>query len=205
MFLEQFKDFLVLILVGAALVSLLLGEITDYLVIIAILILNAVLGVVQEWRASQALEALKKLTVPECEVIREGKPLKVNSEEIVPGDIVILREGDFVPADLRLIEIHALKIDESSLTGESVPVEKDISPLPPDIPITDRLNMAYSGTLVTYGRGKGIVVATGMDRDRKNCQFNPGRRGNSNSFAKTAGWSGKASGLFDSGNMCSGF
>lgn len=165
MFLEQFKDFLVLILVGAALVSLLLGEITDSLVIIAILILNAVLGVVQEWRASQALEALKKMTVPECEVIREGKPLKINSEEIVPGDIVILREGDFVPADLRLIEIHALKIDESSLTGESVPVEKDISPLPPDIPITDRLNMAYSGTLVTYGRGKGIVVATGMDRE----------------------------------------
>ncbi|MFY9303790.1 MAG: calcium-translocating P-type ATPase, PMCA-type [Atribacterales bacterium] len=165
MFLEQFKDFLVLILVGAALVSLLLGEITDSLVIIAILILNAVLGVVQEWRASQALEALKKMTVPECEVIREGKPLKVNSEEIVPGDIVILREGDFVPADLRLIEIHALKIDESSLTGESVPVEKDISPLPLDIPITDRLNMAYSGTLVTYGRGKGIVVATGMDRE----------------------------------------
>ncbi|HXL02215.1 MAG TPA: calcium-translocating P-type ATPase, SERCA-type [Candidatus Atribacteria bacterium] len=165
MFLEQFKDFLVLILVGAALVSLLLGETTDSLVIIAILILNAVLGVVQESRANQALEALKKMTVPECEVIRGGKPHKISSEEIVPGDIVVLREGDFVPADLRLIEIHALKIDESSLTGESVPVEKNIAPLPADAPITDRLNMVYSGTLVTYGRGKGIVVATGMDRE----------------------------------------
>lgn len=165
MFLEQFKDFLVLILVGAALVSLLLGETTDSLVIIAILILNAVLGVVQESRANQALEALKKMTIPECEVIREGKSRKISSEEIVPGDIVILREGDFVPADLRLIEIHALKIDESSLTGESVPVEKNIAPLPADAPITDRLNMVYSGTLVTYGRGKGIVVATGMDRE----------------------------------------
>ena len=165
MFLEQFKDFLVLILVGAALVSSLLGETTDSLVIIAILILNAILGVVQESRANQALEALKKMTVPECEVIREGKPRKISSEEIVPGDIVILREGDFIPADLRLIEIHALKIDESSLTGESVPVEKDISSLPADAPITDRLNMVYSGTLVTYGRGKGIVVATGMDRE----------------------------------------
>jgi len=165
MFLEQFKDFLVLILVGAALVSSLLGETTDSLVIIAILILNAILGVVQESRANQALEALKKMTVPECEVIREGKPRKISSEEIVPGDIVILREGDFIPADLRLIEIHALKIDESSLTGESVPVEKDISSLPANAPITDRFNMAYSGTLVTYGRGRGIVVATGMDRE----------------------------------------
>ena len=99
MFLEQFKDFLVLILVGAALVSSLLGETTDSLVIIAILILNAILGVVQESRANQALEALKKMTVPECEVIREGKPRKISSEEIVPGDIVILREGDFIPAD----------------------------------------------------------------------------------------------------------
>ncbi|MGQ9748096.1 MAG: cation-translocating P-type ATPase, partial [Candidatus Caldatribacteriaceae bacterium] len=165
LFLEQFRDFLVIILIGATVISFLVGESTDALVIVAILILNAVLGVVQERKASNALEALKKMSVPGCEVIRDGVLKEVSSENLVPGDIVVLREGDFVPADLRLLESRALRIDEASLTGESVAVEKDLKVLSPDTPLPERINMAYAGTLVTYGRGKGIVVATGTERE----------------------------------------
>jgi len=165
MFFEQFRDFLVLILLGAAVISLVLGEVTDSLVIVAILVVNACLGVFQEYRAGKALEALKKMSVPECEVIRSGVPKRVSTELLVPGDIVVLREGDIVPADLRLLEAKALRIDEASLTGESVPVEKATEVLPEDTPLPERVNMAFSGTVVTYGRGKGIVVATGMARE----------------------------------------
>ncbi|MCS7242592.1 calcium-translocating P-type ATPase, SERCA-type [Candidatus Caldatribacterium sp.] len=165
MFLEQFRDFLVLILLGAAAISLVLGETTDSLVIIAILVVNACLGVFQEYRAKKALEALKRMSVPECEVIRSGTPRRIRTEFLVPGDIVVLHEGDIVPADLRLVEVKALRIDEASLTGESVPVEKDTVVLPEETPLPERVNMAFAGTVVTYGRGKGIVVATGMDRE----------------------------------------
>jgi len=165
MFLDQFKDFLVLILVAAAAVSLAMGEFTDASVIIAILILNAVLGVAQQRRAGHALEALKKLSVPECEVLRDGRTARVSSELLVPGDLVVLREGALVPADLRLTESHNLRIDESSLTGESEAVEKTCDPLAQDLPLPDRLNMAYAGTVATYGRGRGIVVGTGLDRE----------------------------------------
>jgi Ca2+-transporting ATPase len=165
MFLGQFKDFLVLILVAAALVSLVMQEVTDALVIIAILILNAVLGVTQERKASRALEALKKLSVPQCEVIRDGRTEQVSSEGLVPGDLVILREGGFIPADLRLTETHNLRIGEASLTGESEPAEKHADPLAGDLPLADRRNIAYAGTVATYGRGRGIVIATGIDRE----------------------------------------
>ena len=165
MFLDQFKDFLVLILIAAAVISLVTAETTDALVIIAILILNAVLGVVQEKKAGRALEALKKLSVPESEVIRDGAMLKISSENLVPGDLVILREGGYVPADLRLTESHNLRMDEASLTGESEPVEKHIAPLPEEASLADRLNMAYAGTVVTYGRGRGLAVATGSNRE----------------------------------------
>jgi len=165
LFLEQFRDFLVLILIAATIVSLVVGETTDALVIIAILIINALLGVIQERKASKALEALKKMSIPRCEVIRDGKVQEISSEDLVPGDIVILREGDFIPADLRLLEAKALRIDEASLTGESVAVEKDVEPLSDDVSLPERMNMAYAGTLVTYGRGRGIVVATGANRE----------------------------------------
>lgn len=165
LFFEQFRDFLVLILIGATVVSVLVGEITDALVILAILIINAVLGVVQEKKASRALEALKKMSVPGCEVVRGGVVKRVSSEDLVPGDIVTLREGDFIPADLRLLETRALRVDEASLTGESVAVEKEITTLPAETPLPERANMAYAGTLVTYGRGKGVVVATGQERE----------------------------------------
>ncbi|MGC8777674.1 MAG: cation-translocating P-type ATPase, partial [Candidatus Caldatribacteriaceae bacterium] len=146
-------------------VSFLLRETTDALVILAILILNAILGVVQERKASRALEALKKMSVLRCEVVRGERVEEVSSEELVPGDIVILREGDFVPADLRLLEARALRVDEASLTGESVAVEKIVSVLPEETTLPERLNMAYAGTVVTYGRGRGVVVATGMERE----------------------------------------
>ena len=165
MFLAQFKDFLVLILVAAAVVSGVLQEVTDSLVIVAILILNAVLGVTQERKAGRALEALKKLSVPESEVIRDGHTVMVSSEALAPGDVVVLREGAFVPADLRLTESFNLRVDESSLTGESEAVEKTTDPLPADATLADRLNMAYAGTVVTYGRGRGLVAATGMERE----------------------------------------
>jgi len=165
MFLDQFKDFLVLILVAAVLISGLLGETTDATVIIAILIINAVLGVTQERKATKALDALKKMSVPECEVFRNGGLKIISSEELVPGDIILLREGDYVPADIRLIEVHNLRIDEASLTGESMPVEKAIDSVASDLPIADRINMAYSGTIVVYGRAKGVVTATGIDQE----------------------------------------
>ena len=164
-FLAQFKDFLVLILVAAAAVSLAMQELTDALVIIAILVLNATLGVAQQRRAGRALEALKKLSVPECEVIRDGQTLRASSEDLAPGDLVVLREGAWVPADLRLTESHNLRLDESSLTGESEPVEKTAEVVPEGLPMPDRTNMAYAGTVATYGRGRGIVIATGAGRE----------------------------------------
>jgi Ca2+-transporting ATPase len=165
MFLSQFRDFLVLILVAATVVSLLMREWSDALVIIAILILNAALGVIQQRKAGRALEALKKLAVPECEVIREGRTVRIGAEELVPGDLVVLREGGFVPADIRLTESVNLRLDESSLTGESEPVEKACDALPADLALPDRTNIAYAGTVVTYGRGRGLVVATGKARE----------------------------------------
>ncbi len=164
MFLGQFKDVLVLILIAACGVSFLLGEITDAVVILAILVLNAVLGVFQEHKADKALEALKKMSMPICEVLRGGRQLQVASSDVVPGDVVILTDGDAVPADMRLLEAHNLQMDEASLTGESVAVEKSTDPLPAATDLAERANMAYAGTHVTYGRGQGVVVATGMER-----------------------------------------
>jgi Ca2+-transporting ATPase len=166
MLLEQFKDFLVLILIAASLVSMLIGEITDSAVIILIVILNAVLGVIQESRASKALEALQKMAAPEAKVIRDGHIVEVPARELVPGDLVLLEAGNYVPADLRLVESVNLKIDEASLTGESVPVEKNADIVyQEEMPLGDRTNSAFMGTVVTYGRGKGVVVSTGMNTE----------------------------------------
>ncbi|AEE91571.1 Calcium-transporting ATPase [Tepidanaerobacter acetatoxydans Re1] len=166
MLLEQFKDFLVLILIGASFVSAIIGEVTDAVVIILIVILNAVLGVMQEFRANKALEALKEMAAPEAKVIRDGKIIEIPSRELVPGDLVLLEAGNYVPADIRLVESVNLKIEEASLTGESVPAEKNAEVvLGGEVPLGDRSNSAFMGTVVTYGRGKGIVVATGMNTE----------------------------------------
>jgi Ca2+-transporting ATPase len=163
-FYEQFKSILILILILATFLSLYLRMYLDAAAIAIILILNASLGFYQEFKAEKAISALKKLTVSKVTVIRDETHHEISVEEIVPGDIVILEEGNRVPADVRLIEVSNLKIDESELTGESVPVIKDIKTLG-IVELADRKNMAFMSTLITYGRGLGVVVATGMSTE----------------------------------------
>jgi Ca2+-transporting ATPase len=167
-FIEQFKDFSIIVLIIAAIVSGIVGVakgegIADTIIILIVVIVNAIIGVAQESKAEKSLEALQKLSDHASKVIRNGNMAIVPARELVPGDIVVLDTGDYIPADLRIIETVNLKVQESSLTGESVPVEK-ISDVIEDteIGIGDRKNMLFSTSLVTYGRGKGIVVETGM-------------------------------------------
>ncbi|SKA77367.1 Ca2+-transporting ATPase [Caloramator quimbayensis] len=158
----QFKDFLVIILIAASVVSAAMGETTDSIVIIAIVIINAILGVMQEGKAEKALDALKKMASPNAKVFRDGKIEIIPAKMLVPGDIIVIEAGDVIPADIRIIESHNLKVEESSLTGESVPVEKDAKKIfDKEVSLGDRANMAYMSTTVSYGRGKGIVVGTG--------------------------------------------
>jgi Ca2+-transporting ATPase len=166
MYIDQFKDFMIIILIIAAVISGLLGELTDAVVILMIVILNAVLGVVQENKAEESLAALKRMSAPSAKVLRNGRHDIIPARMLVPGDVVILETGDLVPADIRITKALNLKVQEAALTGESVPVEKDESPLSmKNVPLGDRVNMGYSGSLVTYGRGEGIVVGTGMDTE----------------------------------------
>ncbi|WP_244971224.1 calcium-translocating P-type ATPase, PMCA-type [Vallitalea guaymasensis] len=166
MIIEQFSSFIILILIAASILSISIGEVVDGIVIIGIVILNAALGIIQERKASNALKALKEMAAPRAKVIRDGKISSIDSKELVPGDIVELEAGDYIPADIRLTESINLKIDESALTGESVAVEKDAKILLDEqSQIADRLNCAYMSTIVTYGRGKGIVVGTGMETE----------------------------------------
>lgn len=159
--LNQLKDFLVIILILASAVSIFVGEVADSIVIIAIVIVNAILGVVQEGKAEKALEALKKMSAPNARVLRNGKVEIIPSRMIVPGDVVLFEAGDILPADIRIAESANLRADEASLTGESVPVEKDGNEiLDNDAGLGDRINMGYMSTIVTYGRGRGIVVST---------------------------------------------
>ena len=160
---EQFVNFVVLLLVVAAVVSALLGNYVEAVAIMAIVILNAALGVVQERRAEQELAALRKLAAPDAHVIRDNSRRVIPASGLVPGDIVLLEAGNYVPADVRLLQAFNLRVEEAPLTGESVPVRKDASiRLQEDLPLGDRKNTAFMGTLVNYGRGRGVVVATGM-------------------------------------------
>ena len=167
-FLEQFKDFSIIVLIIAAIVSGVVGiaegeGITDTIIILIVVIVNAIIGVTQEAKAEKSLEALQKLTDHASKVIRNGEITVIPAKELVPGDIVVLDTGDYIPADLRIIEAVNLKSQEASLTGESVPVEKNTEVIKEaEVGIGDRLNMLFSSSLVTYGRGKGIVVETGM-------------------------------------------
>ncbi|GAB4112799.1 MAG: calcium-transporting P-type ATPase, PMR1-type [Candidatus Caldatribacteriota bacterium] len=163
MFLDQFKNILVIILLVSALISFILGEISDAVVITLILVLNATLGVVEEHKAEQSLAALKKMAAPTALVLREGRQVKIKALHLVPGDIVLLETGDLIPADLRLFKTVNLKIQEAILTGESEAVEKRVEPIQQEeVILGDQNNMAFMGTTVTSGRGRGIVVATGM-------------------------------------------
>jgi Ca2+-transporting ATPase len=163
LFLNQFADLMILILIIAAVVSGFIGDLTDTIIILVIVLLNSIVGFFQEFQAEKAIQALKDMSVSESQVKRDGKFEIVSSTQLVPGDIVFLEAGNVVPADLRLIETHRLRIDESSLTGESVPIDKrSLDMGREDLPLGDQLNMAFKGSLVTNGRGNGIVVATGM-------------------------------------------
>lgn len=166
MFLDQFSDFMILVLIAAAIVSGMIGDLKDTIAIAVIVILNAVIGFVQEYRAERAMAALKKMASPNATILREGVPASLPAAELVPGDVVILEAGKIVPADMRLIESAQLKIEEAALTGESIPVEKHVGVLHEEmLPLGDRKNMAYKGTIVSYGRGTGVVVATGMETE----------------------------------------
>lgn len=165
-FMSQFTDLMILILLGAAVISGVIGDLKDTIVILIIVLLNAIIGFIQEYRAEQAMQALKKMASTQAKVIREGNMTYIPSTDLVPGDLVILDAGSAVPADMRIIESGSLKIEEAALTGESVSVDKMTYPIEKEeLPLGDRKNMAYKGTFVTYGRGSGIVVATGMQTE----------------------------------------
>lgn len=166
MFLDQFRDFMILVLITAAVISGFIGELSDTIAIIVIVVLNAVIGFIQEYRAEKAMAALKKMAAPSATAIRNGLPETVSTSQLVLGDVVILEAGNIVPADMRLIESAQLKVEEAALTGESIAVEKHANVLEDEhLPLGDRKNMAYKGTLVAYGRGTGIITATGMDTE----------------------------------------
>ena len=163
---DQLKEVLVLILIAAALISGALGEWTDAVVILIIVVLNAALGVFQENKAEQAIKALQVMNKTTAKIIRAGKIIRSNQDDLVTGDLVLFEAGDAIPADARLVEIHSLQVDESMLTGESQPVPKILPPLADeDLPVGDRKNMVYMGTTVTAGRGTALIVATGMDTE----------------------------------------
>jgi len=161
---DQLNNFVVILLIVASVISALLGDYVESIAIMAIVVLNAVLGIIQEQRAEQALAALKKLAAPEAQVIRDGSRKSVPAYNLVPGDIVFLEAGNFIPADLRLLEAVNLRVEEASLTGESLPVQKNAATvLDKNVPLGDRKNTAFMGTVVSYGRGRGVVTSTGMN------------------------------------------
>ena len=162
--LDQFSDFMILVLLAAALISGVVGDLVDTLVILTIVVLNAAIGLVQAWRADQALAALQRMAASQATVVRGGQVQQVAAHALVPGDIVLLEAGNKVPADLRLLQIAQLKVDESALTGESVTVDKQVL-TGTEHSVGDRLNMAFKGTTATHGRGRGLVVATGMQTE----------------------------------------
>jgi P-type Ca2+ transporter type 2C len=166
MLLDQFSDFMILVLIAAAVISGLIGDVKDTIAIIVIVVLNAVIGFVQEYRAERAMAALKAMAAVSARVLRNGEIVALSASEIVPGDVVVLEAGNVIPADLRLLEAVQLKVDEAALTGESLTVEKHTRAIAgQNLPLGDRKNLAYKGTVVTYGRGTGVVVATGMESE----------------------------------------
>ena len=166
MLLDQFADFMIIVLIIAALISGMIGDVKDTVAIVVIVLINAVIGFIQEYRAERAIATLKQMAAANARVVREGQPATINATELVPGDIVLLEAVNVVPADMRILEAAPLRVSEAALTGESVAVEKHGRELAaPDIPLGDRHCMAYKGTTVAFGRGRGLVVATGMDTE----------------------------------------
>lgn len=164
-FFEQYKDFLVLILIASAVISGMLGDVESAAVIVTVITINAILGTIQTVKAEQSLQSLKKLSGPEAKVLRDGTAIQLPARELVVGDVILLEAGDMVPADGRLIENASLKVDESALTGESLAVEKNMDTLLKEAPLGDRTNMLFSGSFITYGRGKAVVTEIGMQTE----------------------------------------
>ena len=169
-FLDQFKSFMIIVLLVAAAISGVVGAMngegfTDAIIILFIVVLNAIIGVLQESKAERSLDALERMSSPHCKVLRDGPAVVIESRELVVGDVVLLDTGDSVPADLRLVEAANLKVQEAALTGESVPEEKFVKPIEGEVPLGDRDNMVFASSSVTYGRGRGVVVATGMQSE----------------------------------------
>ena len=164
-FFEQYKDFLVLILIASAVISGILGDVESAAVIVTVITINAILGTIQTVKAEQSLQSLKKLSGPEAKVLRDGTAIQLPARELVVGDVILLEAGDMVPADGRLIENASLKVDESALTGESLAVEKNMDTLLKEAPLGDRTNMLFSGSFITYGRGKAVVTEIGMQTE----------------------------------------
>ena len=165
LFFNQFKNILIVILIVATLLSAVVGEYVDAVIVLVIIVFCAVLGFVQEYRAERALDALKGMLTPMITVLRGGQELEVASKELVPGDVLVIEAGDRIPADARLVENHSIHCDEAPLTGESLPVTKELAPMQRDALVGDRRNMVFTGTTVTYGRGKAVVCATGMQTE----------------------------------------
>lgn len=167
LFLSQLQDMLIYVLLGATAITIAIGEYVDAIIILSVVILNALIGVFQEFKAEKAIEALQKMTTPKALVRRDGEVKEINSTELVPGDIIIIDAGRYIPADIRLLESANLQIEESALTGESVPTDKNAKDIhaDPKTPLGDMSNMAFMSTLATYGRGEGVVVATAMDTE----------------------------------------
>ena len=160
---SQLTDFMTMILIAAAAISGIVGDVTDTIVILAIVVINAIVGFIQEWRAEKAMEALEDMAAGHANVRRDNQTIDIPASDLVAGDVIVLEAGDIIPADARFIETHSLKVDESSLTGESVNIEKNTEPLPDgDYQLGDRINMGYKGTNVTNGRAVAYVVGTGM-------------------------------------------
>ena len=166
MLLGQFADFMIVVLLVAALISGFIGEPLDTVAILVIVLLNAVIGALQEFRAERAVAALRELAMPETQVLRDGQTVTLAAPELVPGDVVLLEAGNIVSADLRLLEVEEMQADESALTGESHPVDKQQARLSEiDLPLGDRNNLAFKGSTITRGRGTGVVVATGLETE----------------------------------------
>jgi Ca2+-transporting ATPase len=165
LFLGQFRNVLMLILIVATILSAFVGEYVDAVIILVIVVFCAVLGFVQEYRAERALDALKNMLAPMITVLRAGQPSEIASKDLVPGDVLVLEAGDRIPADARIVENHSIQCDEAPLTGESLPVTKELVAMPADAPVADRRNMTFAGTTVTYGRGKAVVCSTGMQSE----------------------------------------
>lgn len=161
-FIGKFKDYMVLVLIFAAIISFIAGETTNAYVILGIVVLVAIIGFVQEYKAEKAMEALREMVAPEADVIRDGQMSTIPAADLVPGDVVFLEAGDKVPADGRILEVTSLQVIESSLTGESMPVEKLAQTLPEDIALADRKNMVFMGTIISQGNCRAIVTATGL-------------------------------------------